>query len=140
MIQTILVVCEGNVCRSPMAEALLHARLPDRTVTSAGINALVGMQAAKLSQDVMNERGLELSGHRARQLRHLMCVEADLILVMEREQKTELEIRYPFARAGSSALVNTKISTSSIRIDSLGSCTNAVPILSNWALRAGCRV
>jgi protein-tyrosine phosphatase len=98
MIRTILVVCEGNVCRSPMAEALFHARLPDRTVTSAGINALVGMQAAKFSQDVMSERGLELSGHRARQLRYLMCVEADLILVMEREQKNQLEIRYPFAR------------------------------------------
>lgn len=43
MIESILIVCEGNLCRSPMAAALFAAALPGRAVTSAGLNALVGL-------------------------------------------------------------------------------------------------
>ncbi|MDE1005108.1 MAG: low molecular weight phosphotyrosine protein phosphatase [Paraburkholderia fungorum] len=98
MIGNILVLCEGNVCRSPMAAALLRAALPDRTVASAGFNALLGVPAMPFAQDVMRERGLSIDDHRGRQLSHAACVEADLILVMDRQQRALLESKHPFAR------------------------------------------
>ena len=42
---SILVICEGNICRSPMAQGLLAAALPNAQVHSAGLGALVGMPA-----------------------------------------------------------------------------------------------
>src|SRR2546428_9163909 len=66
------IVCTGNICRSPMAEALLARRLRDRgiegTVTSAGISALVGYPADAMARELMTARGLDLGAHRARQL------------------------------------------------------------------------
>ncbi|EEB82352.1 arsenate reductase/protein-tyrosine-phosphatase family protein, partial [Roseobacter sp. GAI101] len=41
MVSSILCVCTGNICRSPVAEAALRAALPDVEVTSAGLHALV---------------------------------------------------------------------------------------------------
>ncbi|MBM5578773.1 low molecular weight protein-tyrosine-phosphatase [Burkholderia pseudomallei] len=98
MIESILIVCEGNLCRSPMAAALFAATLPGRAVTSAGLNALVGLPAAPLAQDVMRERGVDLSAHRAQQLGRAHCASADLILVMDRGQRRLVEERYPLAR------------------------------------------
>lgn len=98
MIESILIVCEGNLCRSPMAVALFAAALPGRAVTSAGLNALVGLPAAPLAQDVMRERGVDLSAHRAQQLGRAHCASADLILVMDRGQRRLVEERYPLAR------------------------------------------
>ncbi|ABC39533.1 low molecular weight protein-tyrosine-phosphatase [Burkholderia thailandensis] len=98
MIDSILVVCEGNLCRSPMAAALFAASLPGRTVTSAGFNALVGLPAAPLAQDVMRERGIDLSAHRAQQLGRAQCATADLILVMDHGQRRLVEERHPLAR------------------------------------------
>jgi protein-tyrosine phosphatase len=98
VIGTILVVCEGNVCRSPMAEALLGTALPDVKVASCGVNALTGKPATAIAQDVMRERGVDIGGHRARQISRSLCVEADLILVMDRDQRRFLEERYSFAR------------------------------------------
>ncbi|ABN91642.1 low molecular weight protein-tyrosine-phosphatase [Burkholderia pseudomallei] len=98
MIESVLIVCEGNLCRSPMAAALFAAALPGRAVTSAGLNALVGLPAAPLAQDVMRERGVDLSAHRAQQLGPAHCASADLILVMDRGQRRLVEERYPLAR------------------------------------------
>ena len=50
MMDSILVVCEGNICRSPMAEAMLRQAVPGRRVASAGLNALVGMPASPYAQ------------------------------------------------------------------------------------------
>jgi protein-tyrosine phosphatase len=86
MFQRILVVCVGNICRSPMAEALLRERLGRRTrveVSSAGVSALVGHPADELAVALMKERGLDISGHRARQVTPQLASGADLILVME---------------------------------------------------------
>jgi protein-tyrosine phosphatase len=98
VIGAILVVCEGNVCRSPMAEALLGAALPGVKVTSCGVNALTGKPATAIAQDVIRERGFDIGDHRAQQISRSLCVEADLILVMNRDQRRFLEDRYPFAR------------------------------------------
>ena len=96
--QNILTVCIGNICRSPVAEAMLKAALPDKNIWSAGIAALEGHAADKTAQDIAQEHGLDLSGHRAQQLSSYMCTQADLILVMETSHKRELEQKYPFTR------------------------------------------
>ncbi|RQS71570.1 low molecular weight phosphotyrosine protein phosphatase [Burkholderia sp. Bp8963] len=94
-VATLLVVCIGNVCRSPMAEALLRARLPGVDVQSAGIGALDGHPADPHAVALMRDRGLDISAHRARQLPSWLCTRADLILTMDREQKRYLERRDP---------------------------------------------
>jgi protein-tyrosine phosphatase len=98
MIATLLVVCEGNLCRSPMGEAILRKSLPGVRVGSAGIGALVGSPPAPYAQDVMRERGFDISTHRATQLSAAECKRADLILVMEQEQKRHLEQRFSFMK------------------------------------------
>lgn len=94
----ILLVCIGNICRSPVAAALLKRHFPDKDIRSAGISALVGKPAHSTTQDIALACGLDLSGHRARQITESMCTEADLILVMESGQQRELAARYPLAR------------------------------------------
>ncbi|MCA8298684.1 low molecular weight phosphotyrosine protein phosphatase [Burkholderia sp. AU30198] len=95
-IATLLVVCVGNVCRSPMAQALLAARLPGVDVQSAGIGALDGQPADPHAIDLMRERGLDLATHRARQVMSRHVTRADLILTMDLAQKRWLERRHPF--------------------------------------------
>lgn len=96
--QRILTLCIGNICRSPLAEALLARELPDRVVWSAGLSALVGAPADPLSILLAAEQGLDLRAHRAQQVNSQMCQRADLILVMEQHQRAELERRYPLTR------------------------------------------
>ena len=86
MIRHILVVCVGNICRSPMAEALLRRELRGQdgfTVESAGLGALVGHPASEYSVELMDEIGEDITGHRARQIHPDMVHDADLVLVME---------------------------------------------------------
>ena len=83
MFDNILVVCIGNICRSPMGEALLQAKLPHSHVSSAGIAAMVDYPADPYSIYLMDERGLDISSHHARQIDHDMVSDADLILTME---------------------------------------------------------
>jgi protein-tyrosine phosphatase len=94
-VKHILTLCAGNICRSPIAAALLAREFPDKTVLSAGLGALVGHPADPLSVEVAAAHGLDVSAHRAMQLSAWMCQSADLILVMEEGQKTELEQKYP---------------------------------------------
>ncbi|MDL9998099.1 low molecular weight protein-tyrosine-phosphatase [Variovorax sp. J22P240] len=96
--QNILVVCIGNICRSPIGEALLAREFPQMKVWSAGLGALVGDPADPLSIEVAAAQGLDLSAHRAQQITNWMCQAADLILVMEQGHKTELEQRFPLVR------------------------------------------
>ena len=96
--QNILVLCIGNICRSPIAEALLRLEFPDKTISSAGIGALVGQPADRLSINVAASHGVDLSAHRARQMSGWMCQAADLILVMEQGHKTEVAQHYPLVR------------------------------------------
>ena len=94
MIRHILVVCVGNICRSPMAEALLKRALRGQdgiTVESAGLGALVGHPAADYSIELMDEIGIDIKDHRARQIHPDMVREADLVLVMEAGHKRAID-------------------------------------------------
>lgn len=102
MFKKVLMVCIGNICRSPAAEGMLKAHVVKHnlnvTVASAGISAMVDYPAAENSQLVMKERGIDISAHRARQITQELILEHDLILVMEEEHKEYLERNYPFAK------------------------------------------
>ncbi|WP_411751130.1 protein tyrosine phosphatase [Serratia sp. (in: enterobacteria)] len=84
MFNSILVVCVGNICRSPTGERLLKQVLPDKRITSAGIGALVGKAADSTAIMVANKHDLSLEGHVAQQLNRELCKQHDLILVMEK--------------------------------------------------------
>ncbi|AZG14692.1 low molecular weight phosphotyrosine protein phosphatase [Cupriavidus pauculus] len=91
----VLVVCVGNLCRSPMAQALLRQALPDLTVWSAGLAAPVGAPADPRACAVAADAGLDLTGHRAEQLTGVRISAANLVLVMDEAQKSALQLRYP---------------------------------------------
>ena len=95
MIKTVLVVCIGNICRSPMAEGLLKQALPETNVVSAGLGALVGEPADPHAVALMSERGIDITGHRAQQLSRALATRADLILVMDNEQRQDIQRLYP---------------------------------------------
>jgi len=96
MFNNILVVCVGNICRSPMAEALLRNATPDSVhVHSAGIGALVGYPADAAAIRLMHDRGMDITEHRARQLSLSMVRESDLILVMDASQQQHIQSKFP---------------------------------------------
>lgn len=94
----ILVVCVGNICRSPMAEALLKQRYPQKSIDSAGVGALVGHPADPSALEIMNEQQLDISNHVAKQIDENLAKKADLIFTMSDSQTKWIEERWPFCR------------------------------------------
>ena len=95
MVSSILCVCTGNICRSPVAEAALRAALPDIAVTSAGLHALVGRDIDVESATAASEQGISLSPHAARQFNAELGEQAELILVMDQDHRDEIIRRWP---------------------------------------------
>lgn len=91
----ILLVCTGNICRSPMAEALLGNMLApgnsEVTVGSAGTGAWDGTPVSEGAYLVSLEHGLDLSSHMARLLTRDLVEDAELILVMARHHRGRAE-------------------------------------------------
>lgn len=85
MVNSILVVCTGNICRSPVGERLLRQQLPGKRVSSAGIAGLEGCPADAVAQEVARHHGISLDDHVARKLTRSLMQKSDLILVMEPE-------------------------------------------------------
>lgn len=102
MFDSILIVCVGNICRSPMAEALLRDALARAgrqvRVESAGLGALVDRPADPLAIECVAALGIDLTAHRARQLTPQMLRDFQLVLVMEAWQVKDVERLSPVAR------------------------------------------
>jgi protein-tyrosine phosphatase len=98
-IRHILVVCLGNICRSPIAEYVLRKQLKGRdvTVASAGIAATKGTRIDPLALAVLDEHGIDAYRHVARRLDQSMLDAADLVLVMERSHLEFIRARFPSA-------------------------------------------
>lgn len=94
----ILVVCVGNICRSPMAEALLKQRFPEKTIDSAGVGALVGHPADPAAIEIMSKQQIDINSHVAKQIDEQLAKKADLIFTMSDGQTKWIEERWPFCR------------------------------------------
>lgn len=95
MFGPVLVVCVGNICRSPLGERALKALLPGLEIGSAGLAALVGEPADGTATLVAAERGIGLDGHVARQLTADLGAAHGLILAMEPGHRAEIMRRFP---------------------------------------------
>ena len=87
----IVMVCTGNICRSPMAEALMRSALQKRglrdvEICSAGTFAMDGDWASDEAVSVMREYGLDIAGHRAQSVTRDLVKDA-LVLCMTRQHK-----------------------------------------------------
>jgi len=95
MIGSVVTICTGNICRSPVAAAALSTLLPEMRVSSAGLHALVGLGMDPDSKTVA-EMFMPLSGdHVARQFGTDIGRDADLLLVMETHHRQEIASRWP---------------------------------------------
>ncbi|WLH33884.1 low molecular weight phosphotyrosine protein phosphatase [Pseudomonas sp. FP2196] len=92
MFKKILVVCVGNICRSPTAELLLRNALApsEISVTSAGLAARVGEGVEASARQVLEDHGHRADEFRARQLTPDIVNESDLILVMEKQHVNQV--------------------------------------------------
>lgn len=97
-INNILVVCVGNICRSPMAEYFLKEAHPDLHIESAGLSAMVGHAADDKAIDCMNIKNIDMRSHIAKQINADLIKQSDLILVMSHNQQKHIEQTWPFAK------------------------------------------
>src|SRR4029079_12014651 len=101
----ILVVCSGNICRSPIAEGLLRRALERRLdraappVGSAGTIAVDGAPAMPESIEAARERGADIGAHAARHLTRALVDDADLIVGMAAEHREAVGRLSPGAAA-----------------------------------------
>jgi protein-tyrosine-phosphatase len=97
----VLVVCTGNLCRSPMFAGFLRARLHrderrcDWEVRSAGVWAADGSPASTYAVDELAQRGIDLRDHRSRTITRCQLEAADLVLVMTRNHAEALSAAFP---------------------------------------------
>jgi len=100
MVQRILIVCVGNICRSPTAEVMLRNRLRDKNIAveSAGLAALVGQPIDPMAEAVLAQKGLTAVGHVARQLSQAMLSDADMVLAMDNRHVSAIQALAPQVR------------------------------------------
>jgi len=99
----LIFVCTGNICRSPMAEGLMRHRLAAEGqdasgITSMGTHGVVDAPASLPAQQVCQQHGVDISGHRARSLVGEEIQEADMILCMEPMHKQMVGAYFPWHR------------------------------------------
>lgn len=96
----VLIVCAGNICRSPMAEIVLRHQLHGRAITveSAGLLAMEGSPIDPLAASVLSAHGLMERAHIARQINPAIIDAADLVLAMEKRHLSALHALSPSMR------------------------------------------
>ena len=100
---SVLMVCTGNICRSPLAEQLMRARLGEAgfhastKVSSAGLAAVVGSRMDPTAEEISSRLREKASSFLARQISGSMVSESDLVLTMTRAQRDEVVHLYPRA-------------------------------------------
>jgi len=103
-IPLVMIVCTGNVCRSPMAEGVLKTLLRksgregDVDVASAGVAAVSWGSATEGAQSAAWEEGIDISAHHPRQLTPQMTHEADIIITMSEQHRSRIAIIDPEAK------------------------------------------
>ncbi|WP_371185701.1 protein tyrosine phosphatase [Thalassotalea maritima] len=97
MFNNILVVCIGNICRSPSGERILQSMLPDKNITSAGIGAMIDHGVEQHAAKLLDSHNYNSADHKARQISQDIISDADLILVMEKRHQQTLMQKYPSA-------------------------------------------
>ena len=100
MFDSVLVVCAGNICRSPTAEYVLKSKLKGKNVavSSAGLTALEGKPADAQAKQIANSHNIDMSEHQGRQITSNLVANNSVILVMEQRHVNDLCARYPQAR------------------------------------------
>ncbi|MCL3862910.1 low molecular weight phosphatase family protein [Actinotalea sp. K2] len=96
----VLVVCTGNICRSPAVERLLTQALgPDSgvEVTSAGVGAMVGAPMPREMAELVGAAGAATEEFAARQLTEGLLREADLVIGLTRSHRSRIVELYPGA-------------------------------------------
>lgn len=106
--RSILFVCTGNTCRSPLAEALCKRALADRlgcepheleargfVVRSAGVAAYHGDGPAETAVHAAAEHGADLGGHRSRPVDLDLLADATDVVTMTRTHAAMLAYRFP---------------------------------------------
>jgi RpiB/LacA/LacB family sugar-phosphate isomerase len=98
--KTILFVCTGNVCRSPMAEGIFRQAVKgqgDYRVLSAGLGAVEGQPPSAYAVQAVRELGIDISGQRSRMLTPEMVQQADYIFGMTHSHVDTVMLLYPQA-------------------------------------------
>lgn len=89
---TIVVICTGNTCRSPMAEGIIKDTLKkdgvdNIVVYSMGLSAYDGEMASQYSIDALKEIGIDIADHRTKLVMKQDLIDADKIYVMTLQHK-----------------------------------------------------
>ncbi|MEO0097977.1 MAG: low molecular weight protein arginine phosphatase [candidate division WOR-3 bacterium] len=101
LIFSVLIVCTGNTCRSPMAKGILENLLKgDRVfIYSAGTNGLKNSPPSDYAQKAVARFGGDISRHLSQPLTKEMIEDADLILVMEKRHLLRIKEMVPEAES-----------------------------------------
>ena len=98
--KTILFVCTGNVCRSPMAEGLFRHATQGRTdyrVMSAGVGAMEGQPPSPHAAHALKELGVDILQQRSRMLTSDLVEQADYIFGMTHSHVDQINLLFPHA-------------------------------------------
>lgn len=105
---TVLVLCTGNLCRSPLVEAMLRDRLSHAgrrvDVFSAGLAAPLDRRPDGKLQRVAREHGVDVSSHRSRPVTDHLLSSADLVVVMTRRHEEQVNALRPDAKSRTALL------------------------------------
>lgn len=102
---SIMFVCTGNTCRSPMAEVILNSLLHEHGLSanyraiSAGTAASPGLPAAQSAIETMASDGLDLQNHQSSPVSASLVAGSALVLTMTLGHKAEMLERFPEAAA-----------------------------------------